>query len=125
MEFCHVGIIGMDGKTIIEARWPKVKIGPLDIPDLETRNPIDFYRVKGITPARAAEIVANAQKDIGKWYDLGAIFTMGVIQLGHAGVCSQYVWKWFIDSGIVLCPMTSFISPDDIASSTLTEKIEP
>lgn len=123
-EFCHVGLVGPGGDSIIEARWPKVKQGPLDLPDLLTRNPIDFYRIKGITPERSSLIVRAAQKEIGKPYDLAEIFSFGYIQLGHGLVCSQYVWKWVLNGGgYELCPYTSLISPDDIASSNLLEKV--
>ena len=137
-EFCHAAIIGpvwtealasqypnltidIGANTIIEARWPKVKIGQLDLPDLLTRNPVDFYRINGITPAQASKIIEYAQDDIGDWYDLAGIFTLGYIQLGHALVCSQYVWKWALNgAGIELCPYSALISPDDLAGSKIT-----
>jgi len=123
-EFCHVGIVGPGGNTIIEARWPKVKIGPLDLPDLLTRNPIDFYRVKDIPPEQVSAVLAYAVTQLGQWYDFAAIATFGFIQLGHAAVCSQYVWEWFLNgAGIELCKWSPLISPDDIAGSSITRRL--
>jgi uncharacterized protein YycO len=123
-EFCHAAIVGPGGNTIIEARWPRVKIGPLDLPDLLTRNPIDFYRVKDITPLQVDNVVAYAVKEIGQPYDISAIFTFGSVQLGHGLVCSQYVWKWFLNgAGLELCPYSTTISPDDLAGSSITRSL--
>lgn len=124
-EFCHAALVGPMANTLIEARWPKVKTGPLDLPDLLTRNPIDFYRVKDITPEQVQKVLAYAKSDIGQPYDLPAIFTFGKIQLGGHLVCSQYVWKWFLNgAGIELCKYSPLISPDDLAGSSITQLVD-
>lgn len=135
MQYCHVGIVApydatMCGpgitNTIIEARFPHVKKGPLDLPDLLKRNPIDFYRINGISADDQMAIVAEAQRDVDNKapYDLPEIFSLGYIQIGHGLVCSQYAWRWVLNGcGLALCKDTSLISPDDIASSKITTKL--
>lgn len=122
-EYCHAAIVGY-GSNIIEARWPKVRTGPLDLLDLEKRNPVEIYRVKDITYEQQQAVVGFALGDLNKWYDVGCIFTLGFVQLGHAGVCSEYVWRWFVKEKIVLCDPSNLISPDDLAGSPIITRVQ-
>ncbi len=67
-DWSHVAII--DGDEIIEAVWPRVKVSKLD-------NVQKWYKrwaVAEIKTRNDAEIIKAARSQVGKPYDIGAIF---------------------------------------------------
>lgn len=126
----HIVIVGWYG-DIVEAYWPKVRsriYSPVGTPNAEV------YRVRGITQKQIAKgVLAYAYGHVGEWYNMTGLLTLGLIQLGHSVVCSQFVWKCFTGfdymavgyeaAGITLCPSESFITPDDIAASPLLVRV--
>lgn len=120
-EYCHAALVGPDyapgQPSMIEARWPRVHRIPLDIADLEKRNPVEVYRVKDMTPAQIEDVLGYAMEHVGVRYDMLAILTFGVLQLGNCDVCSQLDWESFTPAGIALCPFQGLLSPDDLAAA--------
>jgi uncharacterized protein YycO len=67
-DWSHVGII--DGDEIIEAVWPRVKVSKLD--DVQK-----WYKCRAVAEVKTrndAEIIKAARSQVGKPYDIGAIF---------------------------------------------------
>ena len=123
LEYCHVAMIGPDPDSLFEARWPRIHNILLDMPDLQLHNPVEVYRLKGITQQQVNTVLEYAKHREGEWYNLTAILTFGAIQLGHSAVCSQYVWECFTAAGVCLCPYEDLESPDDIAGSDKLERV--
>jgi hypothetical protein len=64
---------------------------------------------------------ANSQEGVGyNW--IGAV-TLGWVEIAGKPFCSEFVWRVCTYAGIVLCPWTTFLSPDDIAASSIIEKL--
>jgi uncharacterized protein YycO len=115
--YCHVAIFGPDAGSIFEAVWPRIHNVPLDVTKVQKNLILEVYRVKDITPAQVALVLAAAKKRVGARYDVLAILTFGILQFGRATVCSQYAYQCFLDAGIVLGQWEDLESPDDIAAS--------
>lgn len=109
----HVGLI--------ESYWPKVRKRLYN----STDPTLEAWRVKGITVARQNQVLTYAAQHVGEWYNLTGILTLGLVQLGHSAVCSQFVWEAFTAAGILLCPYETLESPDDIAASSLIMRVFP
>lgn len=122
-DYFHVGIVGNDVNHFYQAVWPKIANTVLDCTTINKTTIIEVYRVKGITVGQVQAVMATAQSRVGEWYDVLAILTFGMIQLGHTAVCSQYVWQCFLNAGLVLCPFEALESPDDIAASSLLQRV--
>lgn len=120
--YCHAALIGSDASHIFEARWPKIHNVQMDWAKMSKRNKIEVYRVN-LTPEQVTKIMDYARLCLGRWYDFLAILTFGLLQLGSTAVCSQFVWDCFTAAGVCLCPYESLESPDDLAASTLLEKV--
>lgn len=123
LAYCHVALVGPDPLSIIEARWPRIHSVLLDLLTLQKHNPVEIYRVKGITDAQVDMVIRYAREHIGEVYDLAAVFTLGLVQFGHSTVCSQFVWEAFTAADILLCPYEDLTSPDDIAASPKLTRI--
>ncbi len=122
--YCHVAFVGPDSGYMYEARWPKIRNVALDWTAIEKNITVEVYRVKGITADQIVKIMAYAKSQIGRSYDVLAILTMGMIQFGKGAVCSQYAYESFLAGGVVLRDWTNLESPDDIAASSLLQKID-
>jgi hypothetical protein len=122
--YCHVAIVGPDTAHIYEARWPRIQNSLFDLSTIEKTLIVEVYRVKTMTPEQISGIMAAAHKRIGQRYDVLAILTFGILQIGPAAVCSQYVYECFLTANVVLCPWESLESPDDIAASALLERVK-
>ena len=124
-NYCHAAMVGPDAGHIYEARWPRFHNVPIDASDLIKRNVVEVYRIRGITSDQITKMLASAQDHVGEFYDLAAIFTFGMIQLGGTIYCSQAVWRDALAAGIVLWPFEKLESPDDLANSENLEYIGP
>lgn len=109
----HVALAS-SADSIIEAYWPRVRQRFFD-PALYSN--VEVYRLNNMTPLQVFRILAYATSHIGEWYNVSGLLTLGMVQLGHTVVCSQFVWQAFTAGGIVLCPYESLVSPDNIAAS--------
>jgi uncharacterized protein YycO len=67
-DWSHVAII--DGNEIIEAVWPKVRVSKLE----EAKNKYESWAVAEIKTRNDAEIIKAVRSQVGKPYDIGAIF---------------------------------------------------
>ncbi len=123
--YCHAALVGPDSGRLYEARWPKIHNIPIDWETLRKRNPIEVYRVKDIRPEQVSAVLRFAENRVGRRYDVPAILTFGIIQFGHATVCSQFVWEAFTAADICLCPWEDLESPDDLATSHCLVRIDP
>ncbi len=110
-QYSHVAIVGPDASHIIEAYWPRIRVSPLDLKDVEV------YRIKNVTPDQVSKMIAYAKSQVGQWYDMLAIVTFGKFQIGGTEVCSQLAYNAGLAAGIVLYPPEILESPDDIAAS--------
>jgi hypothetical protein len=129
-EFCHVGILGgPSGTMIYEAIRPCVHVVPMDWPARLARNPIEVFRIKGITPAQINTMMGYAAAHVGDRYDTLSIYSFGLLGTPHSVVCSQYVWWCARAAGYTLCKMDPLDknapTPDDIAASDFIERIPP
>ena len=122
-DYCHVAIIGPTADRMYQAAWPRIVNSALDCTTVNKTILLEAYRVKGITQGQIQSVLAAAQGRVGEHYDLLAILTFGILQLGKTAVCSQYAWQSFVDAGIVLCPFESLESPDDIAASPIIQRV--
>ena len=121
--YCHAALVGSDADHMYEARWPRIHNVALDWGSLLERNTIDVFRATLMTPEQMARVMVYAKGRLGEWYDVAAILSFGLVQFGHAAVCSQYVWECFTAAGVCLCPYEDLESPDDIAGSLILTKI--
>ncbi len=67
-DWSHVGII--DGDEIIEAVWPRVRVSKLE----EAKNKYESWVIAEVKTRNDAEIIKAARSQVGKPYDIGAIF---------------------------------------------------
>ena len=67
-NWSHVGII--DGDEIIEAVWPKVRVSKLE----EAKNKYKSWVIAEVKTKNDAEIIKAVRSQVGKPYDIGAIF---------------------------------------------------
>jgi uncharacterized protein YycO len=67
-DWSHVAII--DGNEIIEAVWPKVRVSKLE----EAKNKYESWVIAEVKTKNDAEIIKAARSQVGKPYDIGAIF---------------------------------------------------
>jgi uncharacterized protein YycO len=67
-DWSHVAII--DGDEIIEAVWPKVRVSKLE----EAKNKYKSWVIAEVKTRNDAEIIKAARSQVGKPYDIGAIF---------------------------------------------------
>lgn len=116
-SYCHVAIVGPDSLSIYEAVWPRIHNVVLEIEKIQKTLILETYRVKGITPEQVERVMAAAKRGVGKRYDVLAILTFGLLQMGPMAVCSQFAYECFLDADIVLCPWADLESPDNIAAS--------
>lgn len=121
VNYYHVGFVGPGVFKYYESRVPVICNS--DIPNPLPEN-IEVYRLKTpLTGDQLAKIYSYANSQLGKWYNLLGVLTGGFIQIGSFAFCSQYTWQAFTYAGIVLCPWESLESPDDIAASSMLERI--
>lgn len=114
-QYYHVGFVGPDIKHYYESRVPRIK--NTDMPDPIPPH-IEVYRfISEITPASRAFIYSYANSQLGKWYNLLGVLTAGLIQIGDFPYCSQFAWECYTQGGVTICPYSSLLSPDDVASS--------
>ena len=67
-DWSHVAII--DGDEIIEAVWPKVRVSKLE----KAKNKYESWVIAEVKTKNDAEIIKAARSQVGKPYDIGAIF---------------------------------------------------
>jgi uncharacterized protein YycO len=116
-QYSHVAIVGPNTRNIYEAYWPFIRISPLDLKDTE------IYRINGLGAEQRTRMMAYCQSQVGKLYDMLAIVTFGMFQIGGTEVCSQLAYNAGLAAGVVLYPPEALESPDDIAASTLLTRI--
>lgn len=67
-DWSHVAII--DGDEIIEAVWPRVRVSKLE----EAKNKYESWVIAEVKTRNDAEIIKAVRSQVGKPYDIGAIF---------------------------------------------------
>jgi uncharacterized protein YycO len=120
-QFYHVGIIGPDAlhyydsapggikNSIISAIWP---------------DHLQVYRFKKpVTPDQQKLMWSYANSQIGVGYNWIGALTLGWIEVAGKPFCSEFVWRVCTYAGIVICPWQTFLSPDDIAVSSMLRRV--
>jgi uncharacterized protein YycO len=67
-DWSHVAIV--DGDEIIEAVWPRVRVSKLE----EAKNKYESWVIAEVKTRNDAEIIKAVRSQVGKPYDIGAIF---------------------------------------------------
>jgi len=67
-DWSHVAII--DGDFLVEAVWPKVRVSKLE----EAKNKYKSWVIAEVKTRNDAEIIKAVRSQVGKPYDIGAIF---------------------------------------------------
>jgi uncharacterized protein YycO len=96
-SYAHVAMVDANPDLQVEATWPRIRKAPIDW----SRVDIEIYRVKGATLPQVYKAIQSANKQIGKFYDLG-LFFLGAYNFRHAEICTTLVQKAYRDAGINL-----------------------
>jgi|SRR6185437_10812215 len=119
--YFHVGFVGPGIFKFYQSKPPAICNSdvPSPLPDY-----IEVYRLKNpLSDEQLKKIFTYANSQVGKWYNLLGVLTVGIIQIGSFAYCSQFTWQAYTYAGIVLCPWECLESPDDIAASPLLERV--
>jgi hypothetical protein len=122
--YCHVALVGFNPLTMYEAKFPTIRLSPINLTGIQKSLILEVYRIKTITSEQITQVIGMAHRRLGEHYDWLAILTLGLLQIGPAAVCSQYIYECFLSANIILCPWSSLESPDNIANSQLLERID-
>jgi hypothetical protein len=120
-SYYHVGFCGAHPGYFYESRPPRICISvtPDPLPPY-----IEAYRVKGgLTNEQLERIFAYAKSRLGAWYNFLGILTLGYLNVAGDQFCSQFTNDAFTFGGIVLAPQDMLESPDDLAASSILERI--
>lgn len=121
--YCHVAVVGPDPESMYEAVWPKVHNTSFDLKDIEKTLIVEAYRIKGVTPQEVSQVMKYCFSQVGEWYPVASIATFGIINFGYAPYCSMLAWRAYLEAGRILCPDEKMVSPDDLAASSLLERV--
>jgi len=123
-EYCHVALVAFDPCWIMEAKWPKTRIWKIDWEELHKDYDIELYRVKNVTTRQRLDAIHWAEDHLNEWYDVLELLN-GWVNVRHAEICSTYVAKAWRTAGIHFkMNKNNFITPDEIAASSLIERIK-
>jgi hypothetical protein len=121
VNYYHVGFVGPGVFKFYQSKSPCICNSDMPVP---LPDHIEVYRLKvELTDDQLKSIFTYANSQLGKWYNFLGVLTGGFIQIGNFSYCSQFTWQSFTYAGIVLCPWESLESPDDIAASSLLERV--
>jgi len=113
----HVGLVESQ-YFYLEMTFPKSKRTEIKLDDPEA----ELWRIENLTPEKAQKAIDWAKGNLGKWYNIRHIITLGFMK-GYG--CSDFVSNAFIQSGtgIVLSIEgrdDPVVSPNEIADSKQT-----
>lgn len=119
-NYCHVAMVSNDINLILEAVWPKTHVTKLD---WSQPTELEVYQVKNVTTEQIQKAINWAENHLDEWYDIPELFG-GWISFKHAQICSTYIANSWKAAGIKFkTDSNGFITPDQIATSTLIERI--
>lgn len=113
--YSHISIL-QDSTHEIEAVFPKVHIHQVDWTD----STIEVWTIPSASDQQALNAVARAQTYVGRWYNI----FFGLLPLCHTEDCSQLVARSWKAQGIDFDPGDKSVSPDEIVSSGLLQRIK-
>lgn len=126
VNYCHVAIVDRDTRFILEARWPKTCITNLAVSRSKSKDKMEVYRVRNITPEQIKAALDWAHEHLNEWYDI-PLFLTGFLDTKHAEICSTYVSHAFKAAGLDIpygCENKKFIVPDDFyIDNSMLERI--
>ncbi len=123
-EYCHVALVAFDTEFVMEAVWPKTRIHKIEWEKWDKEYDLQLFRVKNVTPKQIVEALTWAEDHLGEWYDVLELLG-GWINFKHCEICSTYVQKAWKAAGIDFkVNKNNFVTPDEIASSLLIERIQ-
>jgi uncharacterized protein YycO len=121
VAYYHVGICGPDALHYYDSAPGGVK--NRNVPDWLPDH-VEVYRFKiAPAPAQLAKMFSYANSQIGTGYNYIGVLTAGWIEVAGKPFCSELVWRICTYAGIVICPWQTCLSPDDVASSPLLERV--
>lgn len=120
-NYYHVGIVGVDPLHFYDSAPGGVKNSLIPIPF-----PLNIEVYRFIQPLTADQLLkmwtyANSQKGVG--YNYVGVLTAGLVEVFGKPFCSELVWRIVTYAGRVICPWKTCLTPDDIANSSLLQRV--
>jgi hypothetical protein len=90
INYVHVAIVDWNPEFILEAKWPKTQISNLAARRATSKDKIEVWRIRNLTPEQLKKILDYAHDHLNEWYDI-PLFLTGFISLHNTEICSVYI----------------------------------
>lgn len=119
-QYSHAAILAQSPGMQYEESWPTSGLHRMD-----PKRPYEIWRVEGVEEDERQRILRWCAVHDGEWYDLGCLFTFGLLQSRHRAVCSQYVARAYMAGAGIRFGKEGhrIVSPDALADYKLAWRV--
>lgn len=120
--YCHVSMVDLDTRYMLEAKWPKTRRSSIVEQRATGKEKIEVYRIRNITPEQVAKILKYAHDHLNEWYDV-PLFLTGFLKVKHTQICSTYICDSCKAADLdvpIGCQNLKFVVPDDFYLDKIT-----